>query len=169
MDKNISSGNGQFPIKHLSTEKEVMCERLFVIFNGDIKKIAQVIDATTESVDDVISEKKLKLQPPTYVTSRKKKGKEHSQSMKNYNPKWLANIQGCEIHPAFIPCDHIEPCSEKTCSCVKNKFFCNKACAWGAKSKNFFRGCACKAGQCRSSSCACWAGKKWLSHIYFRQ
>lgn len=80
-------------------------------------------------------------------------------SMKNYNPKWLNNIQSCEIHPAFIPCDHDEPCAEETCSCVQNKFFCNKACGWGSKSRNFFRGCACKAGQCRSSTCPCWAGE----------
>eukprot|EP00804_Cyclotella_cryptica_P013819 CCRYP_020890-RB/>CCRYP_020890-RB protein AED:0.06 eAED:0.06 QI:8/0.66/1/1/1/1/4/27/971 len=146
----------------LSSMKQAICERAFVIFRGDVEKIARVLDVTTESVGSVVSARRLELKPPKFVslvdTSKKKKGKSESyHSMKNYNPKWLSNIQSCEIHPAFIPCDHDEPCAEETCSCVQNKFFCNKACGWGSKSRNFFRGCACKAGQCRSSSCPCWA------------
>lgn len=149
---------------HLSKEEQAICERAFLIFQGESDKIAQAINATTDSVSNAISSMQLELKPPIHVRlveiSKKRKGRsDHYQSMKNYNTKWLANIQSCEIHPAFMPCDHIEPCNEETCSCVQNKFFCNKACAWGSKSKNFFRGCACKAGQCRSSSCSCWAGK----------
>ncbi|KAL7482868.1 hypothetical protein ACHAW6_008523 [Cyclotella cf. meneghiniana] len=149
----------------LPSIKQAICERAFVIFRGDVEKIAKALDATPKSVSVVVAARRLELQPPKFVslvdTSKKKKGKpEMYHSMKNYNPKWLNNIQSCEIHPAFIPCDHVEPCAEETCSCVQNKFFCNKACGWGSKSRNFFRGCACKAGQCRSSTCPCWAANR---------
>ena len=149
--------------RQLSSMEQAICERAFVIFQGDIEKIAKALNAPMESINKVVRARRMELQPPKYVSAvepiKKKKGKSEYQSMKNYNPKWLNNIQNCEIHPAFIPCDHSEPCGEDTCSCVQNKFFCNKACGWGSKSRNFFRGCACKAGQCRQVSCACWAGE----------
>jgi hypothetical protein len=90
----------------------------------------------------------------------KKRRKKNDKSMNIYNPKWLANIQSVKIHPAFNPCDHKGLCSESSCTCVKDGFFCTKHCIFGKESKNFFRGCSCKQGSCRLNNCSCFAAKR---------
>jgi len=148
----------------LTPIQKSICERAFLIFQGDTKKIAKAIGSTSMAVATYAKEKGMELRSPRFVTPsklpKKKKEKHDFKSMKNYNAKWLNRITSMEIHPAFIPCDHDEPCNDETCSCVKNGFFCTKHCGWGCKSRNFFRGCACKAGQCRSNSCPCFAAKR---------
>ena len=92
---------------------------------------------------------------------KKKKMKQNQKrAMKRYNQTWLKRVQKAEIHPEFYPCVHKEPCSDDTCSCVQNAFFCTKHCVWGEKSRNMFRGCMCKNGQCNTNSCPCFAAQR---------
>ena len=86
--------------------------------------------------------------------------KKKTKTMKYYNSTWLKRVQNSEIHPAFYPCTHEEPCSDDTCSCVQNAIFCTKHCAWGPSSRNMFRGCMCKNGQCNTNACPCFAAHR---------
>ena len=161
--KAISKANAKE--KELTPIQKSICERAHLIFQGDVEKMANAIGSSPEAVSAYVSLMKMEIHAPRLVNSiekgkRKKKDKTDYTSMKNYNVKWLNRIQRTEIHPSFIPCDHEEPCNDDTCSCVQNAFFCTKHCGWGSKSRNFFRGCSCKGGQCRSNSCACYAAKR---------
>jgi len=165
--KTISSNqasiaNGQSD--DLSHTQQSICERLYLIFEGDIEKMAVVMGASTKAVQSFVTLNKIKLRDPQYVTptllKRKRDRVQSYVSMRNYKPEYLNKIQSTLIHPAFIPCDHDGPCNQSNCSCIKNAFFCTKHCGWGSMSSNFFRGCACQAGQCQSSSCACYAAKR---------
>ena len=155
----------------LTPLQKSIIRRTFLIFKGDIQKIAQAIGSNLDAVSKYVKEKDIQIPKPIHVVpntcvevvSRKKRGRRSVDSyfsMKNYNSAWLRRVQEAEIHPSFLPCDHIEPCSDETCSCVRNAFFCTKHCVWGQKSRNFYRGCACKAGQCRTKSCSCFAAKR---------
>lgn len=117
-------------------------------------------------VDAFVASEKIGIPPNKFVTQQlrrtwRRKNEKNTRfcSMKNYNPKWLRHIQSKVIHPAFLPCDHEGPCDDD-CSCVANGFFCTKACAWGSKSPNFFRGCDCRAGQCQTNACPCYAARR---------
>ena len=160
---------------NLTLQQKSLCERAFLVFRGDVDRIAQALGADPGSVSAFVNESNMTLMTePKYVkpdafalacqsgvkNKRKKKKGADVYSMKNYNIAWLRKVQDAEIHPAFLPCDHDEPCDERTCSCVKNAFFCTKHCVWGDKSRNFFRGCSCRAGQCRTKSCQCFAAKR---------
>lgn len=155
----------------LTPLQKSIIRRAFLIFKGDIKNIAKAIGANPDTVSKYVKEQDVQIPTPIHampntnveVVSKKKKGRRPVDSyfsMKNYNSAWLKRVQEAEIHPSFLPCDHIEPCSNETCSCVRNAFFCTKHCVWGQKSRNFYRGCACKAGQCRTKSCSCFAAKR---------
>lgn len=130
--------------------------------------MAETIGITPESVAAFVRAEKIEgVTPQKFVFAepvRKKHGSRNRNcaytSMKNYNQNWLRHIQSKIIHPEFLPCDHDEPCNEDTCSCIRNGFFCTKHCAYGNKSPNFFRGCECKAGQCRLNSCPCYAANR---------
>jgi len=151
----------------LTPLQKSICDRAYTVFQGDAAKVASALGAPRDAVEAYVREEGIQLSPPKHLTKamiaefarRKRKGAD-GQSMKNYNLAWLRRVQEAEIHPAFIPCDHSEPCDDGTCSCVRNAFFCTKHCVWGAKSRNYFRGCSCKAGQCRTKSCACFAAKR---------
>ncbi|KAL7443937.1 hypothetical protein ACHAXM_010947 [Skeletonema potamos] len=147
----------------LSQVQQSICERLYLIYQGDTEKMASALGASTEAVQSFVTLKKIKLHDPQYVTpellKRKRDRVQSYVSMRNYKPEYLNNIQNASIHPAFIPCDHDEPCNQSNCSCIKNAFFCTKHCGWGRMSINFFRGCACK-GPCRLPTCACYAAKR---------
>lgn len=153
----------------LTPLQKSICDRAFTVFRGDVAKVAVALGAPADAVAAYVREEGVRLKAPEHVAKsmvsefqrRKKKGKgTDGRSMKNYNLTWLKRVQKAEIHPAFIPCDHSEPCDDSTCSCVRNAFFCTKHCVWGSKSRNYFRGCSCKAGQCRTKSCACFAAKR---------
>ena len=151
----------------LTPVQESICERVFMMFQGNIGKMAKAMGANRDVVERFVKEKEMKLKEPTLLvdgmtTTKKRRTRDGSSeytSMKNYNLTWLKNVQDAEIHPAFIPCDHEGPCNEETCSCVQNAFFCTKHCVWGERSRNFFRGCSCK-GPCNTKSCACFAAKR---------
>mmetsp|Transcript_9861 Transcript_9861/g.22066 ORF Transcript_9861/g.22066 Transcript_9861/m.22066 type:complete len:849 (-) Transcript_9861:157-2703(-) len=142
-----------------------ICERVYLMFQGDVDKMASAMGADRDLVERYVTETKMTLTEPTLLTAggvngrRRKDTSSEYTSMKNYNVSWLKNVQDAEIHPAFMPCDHEGPCNEETCSCVRNAFFCTKHCIWGERSRNFFRGCACK-GNCNTKSCACFAAKR---------
>lgn len=151
--------------KPLTPSKQSICERACLIFRGDTDTIAKTIGASPNIVRSYIQSNNLDPMPKypaQQLASSRKNGKRVSNytSMKNYNPKWLRNIQSRVIHPEFLPCDHTEPCNDVTCSCIQNGFFCTKHCGHGQNSPNFFRGCACKAGECRTNACPCHAAKR---------
>jgi len=145
-----------------------ICEHTFQVFQGDTDKIAAVIGCNAKSVQSYIEKRSIELKNLVHVMEqtssqepkKKKRKVSDKKSMKYYNPSWLKRVQDTELHPPFDPCNHEEPCSFETCSCVQNAFFCTKHCSWGEKSRNFFRGCSCKAGQCRTMSCTCFAAKR---------
>jgi len=144
----------------LTPAQQSICKRAYSIFQGDIDKVALTIGAMPATVNAFVKSKKIKLCPTKFITTQLpiKKPNRSYASMKNYNQKWLRHIQSKVILPAFLPCDHDGPCNDD-CSCVTNGFFCTKACGWGSKSPNFFRGCQCP-GQCRSNSCPCYAANR---------
>eukprot|EP00986_Skeletonema_menzelii_P015842 scaffold12825_cov137-Skeletonema_menzelii.AAC.5 len=148
----------------LSQTQQSICERLYLMYKGDVEKMAHTMGASTNAVQSYVTANKIEFRDPQYVTPKllkKKRDKVQSYvSMRNYKPEYLNNIQSTSIHPAFIPCDHDGLCDQSNCSCIKNAFFCTKHCGWGSMSSNFFRGCACQVGQCRSSSCSCFAAKR---------
>jgi histone-lysine N-methyltransferase EZH2 len=81
-----------------------------------------------------------------------------STSLSQYDKSVLKRAYDAEIRPSFTPCDHgFEPCTQENCSCVQSALLCTKHCVLGPYSKNFFRGCACKAGGCRTVQCSCFA------------
>lgn len=153
----------------LTQLQKAVCERMFLIFQGDTQKIAITMGAPPDAVANYCRLKGFKLGEFQHLkeehiqmfnSKKRKKGSVNCwQSMNNYNPTWLKRVEDSEIHPVFVPCDHDEPCSEETCSCVKNAFFCTKHCAWERRSRNFFRGCACN-GRCTTKSCSCFAAKR---------
>ena len=174
MDKDIdeskTSNSGRLKSAEeddeLTPAQQSICKRAFLIFQGDTSKVARAIGAQPSLVNAYVESKKIELQPNKFVTEqllnnnkKKDRGKTYA-SMKNYNPKWLKRIQSKVIHPAFLPCDHDQPCTDKSCSCIQNGFFCTKHCGYANRSPNFFRGCECKAGQCRQNSCSCYAAKR---------
>jgi len=153
----------------LDSLQRVIAEHVFQIFQGDTEKIAATIQCNVDSLQAYVNECNIKIKDPVFIkdkitpqeSSQKKKRKvSDEKSMKCYNQCWLKRVQDTELHPSFDPCDHDEPCSYETCSCVQNAFFCTKHCVWGKKSRNFFRGCSCKHGQCRTMSCSCFAAKR---------
>jgi hypothetical protein len=152
----------------LTPTQKSICRRAYLIFQGDIGKMAETIGIMPESVAAFMRTEEIEGLPPNKFVfaepARKKHGSRNRNcaytSMKNYNQNWLRHIQSKIIHPEFLPCDHDEPCNEDTCSCIRNGFFCTKHCAYGNKSPNFFRGCECKAGQCRLYSCPCYAANR---------
>jgi len=153
--------------------QKAICERTFIMYDGCHEMMASVMGCSTQAVSNYISEKQMTLKENSLTIAKQysfeKKGKKkrklrpnttEDKSMKNYNPIWLKRVEDAVIHPAFDPCNHSEPCSEATCSCVQNAFFCTKHCVWGSRSRNFFRGCACRGNQCRTMSCPCFAARR---------
>ncbi len=155
----------------LTTLQRAACHHAYQIFQAKEEEIAAVLGANVNEIKrhaqkhgigvtqdfgpycQIIGSSSESMKKP------KKGGKGSTMNM--YNPKWVKRIENAEIHPAFLPCDHDEPCSDKTCSCVQNAFFCTKHCVWGKESRNFFRGCNCKRGQCQTNSCPCYtAGRE---------
>ena len=160
---NTANGKLKEDKDQLTPAQQSICQRAYIIFQGDIAKIAQAIGAAPSVVNDYVETNKIELHPEKCIPAQRpstRRNKNKYTSMKNYNSKWLRCIQSKVIHPAFLPCDHDGLCSDNNCSCIANGFFCTKHCGWGSRSPNFFRGCECKAGQCRSKSCACYAAKR---------
>uniref|UniRef100_A0A7S3V6Z6 Uncharacterized protein n=1 Tax=Chaetoceros debilis TaxID=122233 RepID=A0A7S3V6Z6_9STRA len=156
----------------LTTLQRAISRHSYQTFQGEAKQISIALGADVEEIqkhakqqnhhDTMIPEMYCQVIDKSVDSKQRKKGKRNYEtSMKSYNPKWVKRIEAAEIHPAFEPCDHDEPCSDETCSCVKNAFFCTKHCAWGKESRNFFRGCSCKRGQCQAKHCPCFgAGRE---------
>lgn len=153
----------------LTPLQKSICSRAFLIFNGNIMEMSKAMDADPTAVASFVKEKNIHIQPPLQLTEDYQKRKvrgdlKNSQfySMKNYNSTWLKRIEKAKSNLLCLlfPCDHKGLCNEDNCSCIENSWFCTKHCIWGSRSRNFFRGCACKSGQCRTRSCACFASQR---------
>jgi hypothetical protein len=147
-------------MKELTPFQKAVCEHSFLIHQGDIDRMAITLGAPRRLVETHVREQGFTLEEFQHVDPKKRKISKNDKTMKQYNPAWLKRVQDAEIHPFFVPCNHTGPCDEGNCSCVKNAFFCTKHCVWGEDGKNFFRGCACKGGRCRTKACPCFAAKR---------
>ncbi len=165
-----NESDSEIPTK-LTTLQRAACHHAYQIFQGKEEKIAAVLGANIDEIKrhaqkhDIGVTKDFgpycQMVDNSSESSKKSKKGSKGSTMNMYNPKWVKRIENAEIHPAFLPCDHDEPCSDETCSCIQNAFFCTKHCVWGKESRNFFRGCSCKKGQCLAKSCPCYtAGRE---------
>jgi hypothetical protein len=145
------------PQLELSDLQKVLCKRLYHIFNEDLEKVASAIGIPQQSIM-----KQVPLEPfhfssvdPYAVDRSKKKRKKKHHYMHG------KKIFKDERHNFFFPCNHTGRCTEETCTCIKNGFFCTKHCIWGSSSNpNFFQGCECnsEAGEkaaCDTNYCPC--------------
>lgn len=155
--------------RKLTTLQRAVIKHAYQAYKGDVSKISRLLKANPGALKEFAAENNITSEDHKQLycqfigtSERKPKRKKRKQdgSMNNFDQTWLKRVETAEIHPAYEPCDHIEPCSEDTCSCVKNAFFCTKYCVWGNKSKYFFPGCRCKRGECRLKSCPCFAAGK---------
>lgn len=160
-DKGLQRMVLENPGTELSETQQALCQRFYVIFGGDVVKIAAALRAPTDSVQDFIVSKQMKLPALTLLDKQagNTRGTKKYTSMNNYNKHWIANINKTIDHPWCSPCSHDGICSDDNCSCVQNAFFCTKACGHAEFSPNFFRGCECN-GYCSTNSCTCLAANR---------
>jgi [histone H3]-lysine27 N-trimethyltransferase EZH2 len=143
------------PCKQLSTKQKNLCKRMFLIFNGNVQKVAAAVRAPTAVVAEFVASSNMQL-PQRKGLKKKSHTLKTAKytSMRHYNQSWLSIINQKGDRPWCVPCSHTEICSEKNCSCLQNGFFCTRACAHSEYSPNFYRGCDCK-GNCNANTCSC--------------
>lgn len=149
-------------VTELTSFQKQMCKRAYIMHNGDFSRISTILGAPEHLIKEFVRENGFQLSTRSEKSSLKSRSNTKSNnyySVKNYNQKWYKAIKDAEIHPFFVPCSHEGPCTEESCSCIQNRFFCTAACCWGALSPNYFRGCGCKGG-CNASTCTCFAAKR---------
>jgi len=155
----------------LTPLQKVVCQHVYQIFRGDIHKVAATLGSDVAAASQYIQKKNISIQLPiesciadtiSTLEPKKKKSKSSSdhKAMKYYNHTWLKRVQSAGLKAQFTPCIHDEPCSDDTCSCVQDALFCSKHCVWGLRSRNMFRGCMCKSGQCSTNVCPCFAAQR---------
>jgi len=166
---DLLSMNSSFPSKEFSTVQHAVFKHAYQVFQGNHRQISNSLGLDEKDVrayihnNDILSKFDTTqycqvISPPVEKKGNKKKKRRYNESSKNnFDAAWLKRVQTAEIHPSFEPCDHAEPCSEETCSCAQNAFFCTKHCLWGKDSKYFFHGCKCKKGECNLKTCPCFA------------
>eukprot|EP00977_Amphora_coffeiformis_P012246 scaffold3028_cov174-Amphora_coffeaeformis.AAC.18 len=138
--------NPKRPLGLTSLQKSV-CQRLFLIYEGNSQKVAIFLNAQKKSVEDFC----LGIVLPLKVKAKPNFGTTSWFSVKNYPKQVLALNTGLDT---FKPCIHpSNPCKKGMCCCVDQNIFCLKTCARGVGSRNFFRGCDCK-GPC-GKNCTC--------------
>jgi len=150
-------------VKKLTNFHMTICERMFLIYEGNVDKMSIVMGAPSHLIASYIREQKFELpdakrtlEPHPDEVPAKRRGIPY-HSVRNYNQEWYNAYEKAQIHPWFVPCTHDDgPCNEDNCFCLQNHLFCTHACQWGRRSRNFFRGCDCK-GACNAKSCACFA------------
>ena len=143
----------------LTPEQKAMIPPLYQIFNGNLNIISSLLQVPKTLLPETVERYAIEesIIPPQ---PKRKKQSGIYTSMTNYNQTWVKRIESTSIKPLFYPCTHSEPCSDITCHCVNNGHFCTKHCVHSNQSRNFFRGCACKAGGCRTASCPCYSAKR---------
>lgn len=145
----VSTTNDSAAADVILTERhKELCKRLYQLFQNNLTKVAQcmAIPEATLRRQVELERFEFKLTDPPLPSNRTKQHKTN-----NYNQEWVKRIVQATSHPLFSPCVHTGQCSEENCSCVQNRFFCTKACIWGAYSRNFFRGCNCSS-RCQQKS-----------------
>ena len=142
----------------LTAFHKIICRRFFLIFEGDVDQMAVAMGANPGRLKEFVdrqnwTQPELRLVPPIKPETNP------YHSLRNYNQHWYSRIIKSGLRPSFEPCVHDEPCRETICDCVDRSIFCTDACAWGSRSKNFFRGCDCRSS-CTTSSCSCFANSR---------
>jgi hypothetical protein len=165
--------SNRLPLTHeFSDLEKLLLKRAYLIFQGDPSKISHLFQCDETVVQQEIQEQGLS--PTDIMTVRlssiregnnhkkAKKGRWNKPSLLKYDRTTLKRAYTSEIKPSFEPCDHgFDPCTKDNCSCIQSALFCTKHCLQGALSKNFFRGCSCKAGACQTLACSCFrAGRE---------
>jgi hypothetical protein len=168
-DAHPSFMNSSPPTKTFSPVQRAVFEHAYQIFQGNHRKMSSILGLNENDVRTYLHDHNIQskfdgfqycqiISPPIEKKCNKKKKRKYNESSKHsFDAAWLKRVQRAEIHPSFEPCDHAEPCSEETCSCAQNAFFCTKHCLWGKDSKYFFHGCKCKKGECNLKTCPCFA------------
>lgn len=144
----------------LSEDQKTLCQKLYDIFQGNLHKVSSAMGLPQESISKQVAPDSFEfrlINPSKVVETNRGKNKNNKSTA--YNPAWIKNIVEKTSHPFYYPCHHSEPCSETTCSCIQNGFFCTKSCIWGSSSRNFFRGCNCLS-HCKANSCPCFASNR---------
>jgi histone-lysine N-methyltransferase EZH2 len=149
--------------KTLSSFDKAVCRRLFLIYEGDLKKVALFLNVAEYLVEEFCSDFKLpkwKMFIKKPIVGPKKIQQWYSTRcypVKLYNAH--SQTAGHE-RVSFFPCFHEGPCEnpDSECTCVQNRHFCTLHCARGRNSRNFFRGCSCK-GPC-TTMCTCYAARR---------
>lgn len=136
----------------LEEDEKELCKRLYQLFQNDLSSVSRAMSIPEASIARQVELERFefKLSDPTLSSH----GKTKQNKSNAYNQEWMKRIVQATSHPFFNPCTHTGQCSEETCSCVQNRFFCTKACIWGASSRNFFRGCNCTS-RCQQKSVSC--------------
>jgi len=142
----------------LTSFHKTICKRMFLIFDGDIAKMAIAMRAPRSLLEEYVQAEQFVV-PGLELVRASKKSSVPYFSVRAYRPTWYKAITGSTFHSHFSPCVHDEPCSKETCSCIQNQRFCTIACAWRERSPNFFRGCDCR-GPCVGLNCTCYANKR---------
>ncbi len=143
--------------RSLTLEEKELCKRLYHLFQNNLGSVAQVMRIPQETIRQLVDLVPFDFQLSDPFTSSNVKSKQTKSN--TYHPEWIKRIVQATSHPFFNPCTHSEQCSEETCSCIQNRFFCTKACIWGVSSRNFFRGCNC-VSKCNAKSCPCLASNR---------
>ena len=149
----------------LSDFHKRICKRMFLIFDGNVKSMSICMRAPRQLIADYIKECNYQMTQTTLAavipTDNSWRDRNHYYySVKRYKKSWYQAHTKAKIHPFYEPCMHpSRPCDEHNCSCIKNLFFCSKACLWARQSRNFYRGCGCK-GSCSAKSCTCFAANR---------
>lgn len=142
----------------LTPFQKSICRRVFLIYEGNLEKVAVVVNAPKRLVEEFCRNfavpKRILLQgrKPERLT------KQQYHSTNNYKKKWYNDNAEAGIRDPFTPCVHDEPCQEGKCTCIDDNVFCTHACGFGASGRNFFRGCCCK-GPCQKG-CTCFHAKR---------
>jgi len=138
----------------LSQFHKQICRRFFLIYEGDVEQMAIAMQAPAMLVSEYVKEQDWQLPKENKIVPAKKHDPHPYYSIKNYNRQWYQQITNASktIRPHFVPCVQEE--EESEISCLQRGSFCTRACAWGQRSKNFFRGCDCK-GSCTTQQCSC--------------
>ena len=103
----------------LTEAQKELCQRLYKLFQNDLNKVSQAIGIPTGVIC-----RQLALEPfVSQLSDPTQTGSSRTKSNR-YPSEWSRRKIEAISHPFFMPCTHKEPCSEETCSCIQNGFFC---------------------------------------------
>lgn len=137
--------------RQLSSMEQAICERAFVIFQGDIEKIAKALNAPMESINKVVRARRMELQPPKYVSAvepiKKKKGKSEYQSMKNSTiPNGSITFKTAKYIPPLFRAITASPAERTRAAASRTSSFATRLAGGGRRVATSFVGVHAEPG-----------------------